>query len=578
MSDYQWELKGLKKVTDFADKEWKDIGSHWEGTLIRAAEEAIVYAYPRTAGIMPVVQKYTSGPDFDAKAHKARLIGEDFTNTFGKSFLGSSILGAVNSRKRKKPHDRAGRAQNPVYKPPPWAIGGIEPMDPVSIVSPGHSRARHTNTPYCITIKMAGYKRRRKMKRSKRRFRKKSHAKNRLYRSLKAAGPIGNVKFALSGRVACLAGQQDFQCLPLSSTQDEFRSMYDNLGPGGRTMGNYVDYVHDLQTQNLSTTAEFTSLSAASTMKMVKKEFLYSFNCFRSYRFKNPANVNVEVVFHLVTCKKDIPLAMYPMLTTSNTHEAITMLCKTQATSISTSVTPLKEYGQDATAAASVEPLNAGITPDIDEKGLEIYDVEQSSTTRGQIGAAFAAWRRIGWTPKEVSSFRQHFKIKKSKKLTLTSNSCIDYKFADKKMHKLDTSRLVAGLDTSRQLHTRKGQQFLVVVVRGFPTVMKWPAAAYTTFSAAQKDAWSYDNGVTDAFTISEQGSAAEKDLVSTSPAALIWVSNCSVSFGSKSFSTGTVRSIESLLPSAYALDTVPCCEVAEDSETVSAYKTAFED
>jgi len=397
---------------------------------------------------------------------------------------------------------------------------------------------------------------------------------------LRDAGPIGCVKWTNTGVISALGGQQEMISIPLSCTQDEVRSFVDNTGPGGRTTGGLTEVVHDANDLTVSTSVEFDTATLAG-LSVIKKEKVYNFNTFRSIRFKNPANMDCEVVFHLVTCIKDLPAAMFPSQLGAGTYgKAIEILCKNDATWAAPGRGgPLAEYGRNNTAANSTTVNSStGIAAAdlVDEKGMDVDVNDYSATAKANVSDAFRNWARIGFSPKEVAEFRTYFKIKRSKKMKLASNQVVDYKFSQKKMQGIDTATLaLTGRDAIRSLHTRRGQQFLVVVVRGFPCVMKIDSATYTTWVANNKDAWSY-NHTTDGFAQTEIGAAAGYDVVSTSPAQLLYVANCSTNFGSLSKSTSKIRTIENVLPSVYNNSLATFNEIAEDSETVSKYKSAF--
>lgn len=442
------------------------------------------------------------------------------------------------------------------------------------------AKAHGGNIPLHFIIKMAGYRRRRRMKRSKRRFRKRGSAGGSLLKSLKQAGPIGNVKWNTTGTISTLAGQQDFMCLPLSATQSEVRNNALNYGPGGVSVSGATALAHSSQVVDVGSAGIGIPLGAIGQISLLRKDFIYHFNMFRTYRFKNPTNVNIEVVFHLVTCKKDIPLTMYAALTVDNTHEAITALCKTNAANWSLADNPSADYGKAALGAelATTSGLKAPDAAEVDEKGEDDFDYAASAVGSGMVGSSFTAWRRIGWTPKEVIPFRQHFTIKRSKKITLTSNSVADYKYSEKRFHKQDTAQLPdMGRDSIRQLHTRKGQKFLVVMVRGFPTIANYPLATYQNFTTYNKAAWSYDASGASIGPTTEQGSTINANVVTTSPAQLIYVSSASQNFGSKSQTKSTIRTLENVLPSAYGYPSgaVTYNEIAEDSEVISQYTSA---
>lgn len=396
----------------------------------------------------------------------------------------------------------------------------------------------------------------------------------RLRKRLARENPIGKVYAATSGYAGSIAGQQECICLPLSLYQAEIRGLYANYGPYGSTISSRTALRHDEQSTAQAAVAQDVTLAGVNT---ILKEWIYTFDTSRKYLFKNHGNQNMEIICYKVVCTETITSDMYSVLNASNTHQALEVLVKNNASNESNLLNDVIEpYGKNTSTTTGAVTVDSGLAVNANNNmagnDYTLNEGEGAGGTYGGVDAKFKNWARIGWTPKEVKSFRKHFKITKKARKVLASNEVMEYKWFSDNIRKIDARTLEVASDTQREVHTVAGTTWLFFVIRGFPAVMQFANGANVQTISAPN--WAYNestNGVTQ--TVSNL--AAATDVVTLAPSSLIWTCHTSTKFGSLANAFSKIYNIESVLASS-RVATNPVVEIDEDGETAHAYRNAF--
>lgn len=408
----------------------------------------------------------------------------------------------------------------------------------------------------------------------------------RLRKLLARENPIGKVYTSSTGYAGSPAGQQELITLPLSLYQSEIRGLYSNYGAYGGSVSTRTGIMHseyvDPGGQPQAAINQAVAVTAAGTLangiRTVLKEWIYTYDTSRKYQFKNHGNQNMEIVAYLVECTESITNDMYDCLSASNTASAISELVKNNAQNENDPLNNVLEpYGinTSTTTGAGVSRAEQAVNANnaMDAEDDIVLDGEGAASTFGGVTSKFKNWARIGFTPSEVKSFRKHFRITKRKRKILKSNEVMEYNWFTNNIRKIDARTLDSpAADSMREVHTVAGTKWLVLVIRGLPAVMQFAAAA--NIETLTRQMWAYDE-TSDGIGRTGTNLAAATDVVTISPASIIWTVHTSTKFGSLARVFQNIRNIESVLPSSKAAGNA-VVEIDEDGVVAHAYQNAF--
>jgi len=387
--------------------------------------------------------------------------------------------------------------------------------------------------------------------------------------------PVGKVHWVNTGFAGSLPGQQEMITLPLSLTQAEIMNMYQNYGPNGTNVSSRTEIIHDERSDAQVANAQAMDINGLTS---VMKEFIYCYDTSRKYMIKNHGNQNMEIICYKVQCVLTINTEEYDCLTSNNTHEAISLLCKQSAANSGDVVQdPMERHGinTSTTTSASVADATLAVNADNDIKGAEGNALEFGATdTFGGVGINFKNWARIGFTPAEVKIFNKHFKIVKRNRKILATNEVMELKWFSDAIRKVNTRQLggTGFKDVLRKNHTVQGTSWLVLIIRGLPAVMQ--LSNEDNLYDISRAGWHYADSGSGIFrTASDKTSAC--DVVTIAPSSIIWTLQSSSKFGSLQNSYSKIYNIDSVYPTALTAAN-PVVEIDEDGETAHKYRTSF--